>query len=108
MDCIFCKIAHKEIPKEFMYEDEDVMVFADIHPVKPIHLLIVPREHIEDFAHVKAPALMQKIWQTVQLMIQKMELTGKGVRIVINAQGAQIVPHLHIHLMGPVGKAVAV
>jgi histidine triad (HIT) family protein len=105
-DCIFCKIARKEIPKEFAYEDEDVMAFSDIHPAKPIHLLIVPKKHIEDFAHVDDPALMAKIWQLVQQMIQKMGLTGKGVRIIINAQGAQIVPHLHIHLMGPMGMAV--
>ena len=105
-NCIFCKIAKKEIPKEFDYEDEDVMVFSDIHPVKPIHLLIVPKKHIEDFSHVDDPRLIQKIWQTVQIMIQKMGLTGKGVRIVINAQGAQIVPHLHIHLQGPLGMAV--
>ena len=105
-DCIFCKIRDKKIPKEFTYEDEDIMVFPDIHPKKPIHLLIVPKQHVEDFAHVDDPRLMQKIWQTIQLMIQKMGLTGKGVRITINAQGAQIVPHLHIHLTGPLGLAV--
>ncbi len=105
-DCIFCKIAKKEIPKEFTYEDDDLMVFPDISPVKPVHLLVIPKKHIEDFAHVTDPVLMSKIWQTVQLMITKMGLTGKGVRIIVNAQGAQIVPHLHIHLMGPIGHAV--
>lgn len=105
-DCIFCKIARKEIPKEFTYEDEDVMVFPDINPLKPIHLLVMPKKHIEDFSDVADPVLMQKLWKTAQLMIGQMGLYKKGVRILINSQGAQIVPHLHIHLLGPMGKAV--
>lgn len=106
-DCIFCKIARREIPKEFTYEDEDVMVFPDNNPMKPIHLLIMPKKHIVDFADVKDPVLMQKFWKVSQMMINQLGLAKKGVRITINAQGAQIVPHLHIHLMGPMGKAVA-
>ena len=105
-DCIFCKIARHEISKEFMYEDEDVMVFSDINPQKPIHLLVVPKKHIEDFVELEEPVLMQKLWKTSQEMISKMQLREKGVRIIVNAQGAQIVPHLHIHLLGPVGRAI--
>lgn len=105
-NCVFCKIARKEIAKEFTYEDEDVMVFPDIHPVKPIHLLIVPKKHVADFSDVSDPVLMQKLWKVTQRMIGNSGLMGKGVRILINSQGAQIVPHLHIHLMGPMGKAI--
>jgi len=105
-DCIFCKIARREIPKEFTYEDEDVMVFEDLNPKKPIHVLIVPKKHIADFADLADPVLIQKLWKTAQLLIGQMGLYKKGVRILLNAQGAQIVPHLHIHLMGPMGKAV--
>lgn len=94
------------MPKEFIFEDEDVMVFPDIHPMKPIHLLIVPKKHIEDFSDLSDPILMQKIFKTTQEMIDKMKLRDKGVRVIINAQGAQIVPHLHIHLQGPLGHAV--
>lgn len=106
-NCVFCKIARKEIPKEFTYEDEDIMVFPDISPSKPIHLLILPKKHFEDFSDISDPVLIQKLWKTAQLMIGQMGLYKKGVRILINAQGAQIVPHLHIHLLGPLGKAVA-
>lgn len=108
MDCVFCNIANKKIEKEFDYEDEDVMVFEDLFPVKPIHLLVVPKKHVEDFTKLDDVQLTSKLWQTVSKMIKDKDLTDKGVRIVINSQGAQIVPHLHIHIMGPVGKAVTV
>lgn len=103
-DCVFCKIARREIPKEFTYEDEDVMAFEDLHPMKPIHVLVVPKKHIVDFSDVKDPVLMQKLWTTITKLIAQLGLTKKGVRILLNAQGAQVVPHLHIHLMGPMGK----
>ena len=105
-DCIFCKIANKEIPKEFTYEDEDVVVFPDLKPSKPIHLLIVPKKHIADFLDVLDPMLMQKMWRVAQLMAKQQGLSTKGFRVLINAGGAQIIQHLHIHLQGPLGLAV--
>lgn len=105
-DCVFCKIAKKEISKEFTYEDEDVMVFEDLYPVKPIHVLIVPKKHIVDFSDVTDPVLIQKLWSTINRLTGQLGLTKKGVRILVNSQGAQVVPHLHIHLMGPMGHNV--
>jgi histidine triad (HIT) family protein len=107
-DCIFCKIAKKEIPKEFTYEDEDIMVFPDIKPVKPIHLLIIPKSHIKELHALDNPALFGKIGSITQQMILKMQLGNKGYRVVINGGGAQLVDHLHIHLMGPISKEVSV
>jgi histidine triad (HIT) family protein len=107
-DCIFCKIAKQEIPKEFIYEDEDVMVFPDIRPVKPIHLLILPKKHIVDFSHVTDGKLMEKLWKTVQAMVTKEHLDGKGYKVSVNGGGAQEIDHLHIHLIGPLGKAVEI
>ena len=104
-NCIFCKIASKEIPKNFIYEDEDIMVFDDIHPVKPIHLLIVPKKHIPEFAAVEDHELFKKIAKIIQKMIKEKKLTNSGHRIVINGGGAQDVDHLHIHLMGPIEQA---
>lgn len=103
-DCIFCKIRDKEIPKEFYYEDEDVMVFSDIAPIKPIHLLVVPKEHIEDFLDA-GPVLFQKLARVVQNTVLKEGLNGKGYRLIVNGGGAQLVNHLHIHITGPHGKA---
>jgi histidine triad (HIT) family protein len=102
--CIFCKIRDKIIPKEFMYEDKDLMVFPDITPRKPIHLLFIPKKHIKDLIMINDKGLMMKITKIIQKMIKKFELEDKGYRVLINGGGAQFVDHLHIHLLGPVGK----
>lgn len=104
-DCIFCKIANKEIPKEFTYQDEDVMVFPDINPVRPIHLLVVPKKHLADFLDLSEAFLWKKIKDIIQKMIKKHNLSDAGYRLVVNGGGAQIIDHLHIHIMGPVAKA---
>ncbi|MBU4015938.1 HIT domain-containing protein [Patescibacteria group bacterium] len=103
-ECIFCKIKDKQIPTKLLYEDGDVMVFPDIHPIKSVHLLIVPKKHIDDFAGVEDASLFSKLFIVAQKMVAREGLKDKGFRLVINGGGAQIVPHLHIHLMGPVGK----
>lgn len=103
-NCVFCKIRDRVIPKEFTYEDDNIMVFPDIHPVKPIHLLIVPKKHIEDLLMMNDEGLMMKLIKIVQKMIKKFELGSKGYRIGVNGGGAQIIDHLHIHLLGPMGK----
>lgn len=107
-NCIFCKIANKEIPKEFLYEDEYVMVFPDINPVKKIHLLIIPKKHYADFMEAKDPVFHEKIAMTIQTMVLKEGLQDKGFRILVNGGGAQAIDHLHYHLLGPMGKAAAI
>ncbi len=105
MGCVFCKIRDGEIPKEFTYQDEDVMVFPDIHPIKPVHFLIVSKKHIPDFLALSDDALFAKIRFVTREMIKKLKLEDKGYRLVVNGGGAQIIDHFHIHLMGPIGKA---
>ena len=104
MDCIFCKIRDGIIPKEFTYEDESIMVFPDINPVAPVHLLIMPKKHIVDFLYLEDAKLWEKIKTIIQKMIREQKIEDKGYRLVVNGGGAQIIDHLHIHLMGPVGK----
>ncbi|MBI2031934.1 MAG: HIT domain-containing protein [Candidatus Levybacteria bacterium] len=106
MDCIFCKIAKKEIPKDFTYEDDEIMVFSDINPIASTHLLVVPKEHITDFLELKNDKLFGKLANTIQKMVKKTELKDKGYRLVLNGGGAQIIDHLHFHVVGPVGKKV--
>ena len=107
MDCVFCKIRDRIIPKEFTYEDEEIMVFPDIHPLKPVHLLIIPKKHIEDLLMINDKLLMMKLIKIMQEMIRKFKLENKGYRIVVNGGGAQIINHLHVHILGPLGKTVA-
>lgn len=100
-NCIFCKIVKGEIPKEFNYQDEDVVVFPDIHPQAPVHLLIVPREHVEDFNDASA-ATLNAVHKGIKKIIEQNSLMDKGYRVEVNGGGAQIVPHLHFHLLSPV------
>lgn len=104
MDCVFCKIRDRIIPKVFTYEDKDVMVFPDIYPVKPVHLLIIPKQHIEDLLMMNDSGLMMKLIKIAQEMIKKFSLENKGYRFGINGGGAQAINHLHIHLIGPMGR----
>jgi len=104
MDCIFCKIRDRVIAKEFTYEDEDIMVFPDIHPLKPIHLLVVPKIHVEDFLEFNDLELIAKVKKIIGKMIEEQKLDGKGYRISINGGGAQLVKHTHFHVMGPISQ----
>jgi histidine triad (HIT) family protein len=105
MDCIFCKIRDRVIPKEFTYEDDDVMVFPDIHPLKPIHLLVIPKKHVEDYLEFNDSDLAAKTKLIFNKMIVEQKLEdGKGYRISVNGGGAQLVKHVHFHLMGPISK----
>lgn len=104
-NCIFCKIAKGEIPKEFGYQDKDLMVFDDINPLAPVHILIVPKAHIKDFNDVIDSELWDKLRSVAQMMVEKKGIKNKGYRLVINGGGAQIIDHLHLHVTGPLGKS---
>ena len=104
MDCTFCKIRDRVIPKEFTYEDEEIMVFPDIHPLKPIHLLVVPKNHTEDYLEFNDQELMTKVKNIIDKMIKEQKLDNKGYRVSINGGGAQLIRHVHFHVMGPVSR----
>ncbi len=106
-DCVFCKIANGEIPKDFDYENSEIMIFPDIHPKTPIHLLIVPKAHIADFLNASDNLLLKMLKVTKKLVKEK-KLENKGYRLVINGGGAQIIQHLHLHLLGPVSSAAEI
>lgn len=105
-NCIFCQIARHEVPKEFTYEDEDVMVFPDTNPIKPTHLLIVPKKHHTDFLALEDESLWSKILKVAQTMIRQFNLVESGFRLSTNGGGGQQIDHFHLHLVGPTGKAI--
>lgn len=80
------------------------MVFADIHPLRPIHLLIVPKKHIKDFLELEDDEILKSVRSAIQKMIIEKNLDKNGFRITVNGGGAQIIDHLHFHLTGPVRK----
>jgi len=100
-DCIFCKIVKGDIPKEFKYEDDVLLAFDDINPAAPIHLLVIPKDHIADFFEVDDEKIFLAITKALRHLIEKTGLKDKGYRIEVNGGGSQDVFHLHFHLYGP-------
>jgi len=105
MDCIFCKIRDRVIAKEFTYEDEEMMVFPDIQPRKPVHLLVVPKKHVEDYLDFNDSTLSGKTKNVIDKMIKEQKLDdGRGYRVSVNGGGSQTVKHVHFHVMGPISQ----
>jgi histidine triad (HIT) family protein len=103
MDCLFCKIVDGTIPSTKVYEDDQCIAFADIHPQAPVHLLVIPRKHIVSLAEATeedASLLSHLLWTVAQIAREKK--LSKGYRTVINIgeDGGQTVDHLHLHLLG--------
>ena len=103
-DCIFCKIAAKEIPVEAVYEDDDVIAFPDVNPAAPVHILVIPKKHIDNLLEVTAEdqVLVTHLLETVSKVATAAGLAKDGFRTVINTKdnGGQTVHHLHIHILG--------
>jgi histidine triad (HIT) family protein len=102
-DCLFCKIAAGEIPADVVYEDDKIMVFKDITPKTEVHLLMIPKEHIESLARLddSHDELLSYMLKKLADIAQQHGLSS-GFRSIINTGkgGGQEVFHLHIHLLG--------
>jgi histidine triad (HIT) family protein len=108
MDCLFCKIIEGSIPSTPIYQDELCYAFADIHPAAPVHVLVVPREHINSLDYASdsdRPLLGHLLWAAAE--IASIKKLAKGYRLVVNTgtDGGQTVEHLHVHLLG--GRSLA-
>ena len=104
-ECIFCKIVRGEIPAQKVYEDESVVAFKDLSPQAPVHVLIVPKKHIQSVAHFQAEdkELAAHIFvDVVPKLAADLGVADGGFRIVMNTghDGGQTVDHLHVHLLG--------
>ncbi|OON86777.1 histidine triad nucleotide-binding protein [Pyramidobacter sp. YE332] len=98
--CPFCAIVQKRLPAEIVYEDENALAFRDIRPQAPVHVLIVPKEHVGSADEVQDPALWSRLMPAVKATAAKLGVSG-GYRLVVNCgeSAGQTVPHLHIHLL---------
>jgi histidine triad (HIT) family protein len=103
-DCIFCKIATGQIPANVVYQDAQATAFRDINPQAPVHVLVVPNQHIANSAVLEADhdAIVGSLVRTAAEVARREGVASSGYRLVINTgQDAQnTVPHLHIHLLG--------
>ena len=103
MDCIFCKIISGEIPSNKVYEDEHILAFYDIAPQTPVHVIIIPKQHIQSANEINEfnSPIVAKIFEAIPKIAKKCELDN-GYRIITNIgeDGCQTVKHLHFHLLG--------
>lgn len=103
MDCIFCKIAAKEVPSEIIYEDEKVLVFKDLEPKAPIHVLVIPKTHISSIMEINEEnsEIISHIFKVIKKLSSKLSLQN-GFRIINNCgkYGGQTVNHIHFHVLG--------
>ncbi|MGN0603445.1 MAG: histidine triad nucleotide-binding protein [Oscillospiraceae bacterium] len=110
MDCIFCKIATGEIPSTKVYEDDKVLAFKDINPLAPVHILVIPKTHIESVAEITAEnsAVVAHIFEVIAKVAKEQGIDKDGFRVVSNCgeNGCQSVKHLHFHILG--GKKLEV
>ena len=104
MDCLFCKIAMKQIPSSKVYEDEHVYAFKDIHPVAPVHIIVIPKLHIKNVNEInkKNSKEVQKIFEVIPKIAKIAMVDEKGYRVITNIgeNGGQTVNHLHFHIIG--------
>lgn len=103
-DCIFCKIAAKQLPATIIYEDDEMIAFEDLKPLRPVHILVIPKKHIPSFAHLgqEDRLLMGDIMLVISQIAREKGIAETGYRIVNNCgeDGGQVVGHLHFHLLG--------
>jgi len=103
-DCLFCKIIAGEMDTKFVYRDEMAVAFNDIHPLAPVHVLVVPIEHVTSLADVgtKHEVTVGHLLRVCHEVAKINGIGERGYRVVVNcgAEGGQIIQHLHMHVLG--------
>jgi histidine triad (HIT) family protein len=104
MDCVFCKIVAGELPSNTLYQDDEVMAFRDINPLAPTHVLIIPKRHIAALADLSddETSLIGHMAGVANQLARQEGVAEKGYRLIVSSgeDGGQVVPHLHMHLLG--------
>jgi histidine triad (HIT) family protein len=101
VDCLFCRIVRKEIPAQIVAETDDCLAFRDISPQAPMHVLVIPKVHVDSLAGVADPHEAGKVLMLAVEVARSMGVEDAGYRVVLNtgADGGQTVHHLHAHLL---------
>ncbi len=103
-DCLFCKIINGEIQSRFLYEDDDLVVFKDINPAAPVHLLIVPKKHIRSMNDIQEDdrLIISKLFMVAKIMAKEQGVNLSGYKLLFNVEkgGGQEIFHIHLHLIG--------
>ena len=101
-DCIFCKIANGEIPSEFLYEEDNVVAYNDLNPQAPVHVLVVPKAHHDNFVDDVPAETLLSMERAVRAVAERTGVAESGFRCIMNtgAAAGQTVMHLHMHVLG--------
>lgn len=103
-DCLFCRIAAKQIPSKIIFEDDDLVAIEDINPAAPVHILLIPRDHRSSLNEVTEAdqGLLGHIQITASALARQLNIADNGYRLVCNCgmDGGQTVLHIHYHLLG--------
>ena len=103
-DCIFCKIARGEMDAEVVHDEDDVLAFKDINGQAPVHVLVIPRQHVANLEEIGAlpEAVVKRLFEVASAVAEKLDVTegGYAVRINNGRDAGQEVFHLHLHVMG--------
>ena len=104
MDCIFCKIVKKEIKTEIVYENNEVIAFKDLHPITPVHILIIPKKHIGSITEIEDTdqKLMGALIVAAKHIAEEVGIAEDGYKLLLRVGkfGGQEIRHIHLHLMG--------
>lgn len=103
-DCTFCNILSKEIPTKLLFENETLIVFKDINPIAPVHLLVVPKKHIRSINDLTDPdqKIVAELVMVAKEMAKKVGISSTGYKLLFNVEkgGGQVIFHLHLHIIG--------
>jgi histidine triad (HIT) family protein len=104
MGCVFCQIVAGKLPGDIVYRDDEIVAFRDVNPQAPVHLLVIPRKHIASLVQLGEEdiPLMGRLVGIANELARQEGIAESGYRLAINCgpQGGQLVPHLHLHLLG--------
>ena len=102
MECIFCRIVAGELPSDTLYQDDEVIAFRDINPLAPTHVLIIPKRHIASLADLSddETSIVGRMAAVANKLARQEGVAEKGYRLGSGEEGGQVVPHLHMHLLG--------
>jgi len=108
-NCLFCKIVSGEIKTELIFEGDNVVAFRDIHPIAPVHVLIIPKRHISAMTEVSEEdkAVLGEMLLAASKIAKELGISDDGYKLLIRTghNGGQEVPHIHLHLLGGVRLA---
>jgi histidine triad (HIT) family protein len=103
-DCIFCKIVKHEVPTEFVYQNDLVVAFKDLHPIAPVHILLIPKKHIPtvDDLEKQDEQIAGRLIMTAQKIARDLKIAETGYKLLfrVKKHGGQEIDHLHLHLLG--------